>query len=298
MQSRILPIPYLAMGGLLFALGCAWVALDSAAWYYGQNLYAIYDQQSVLTLVRNYYVAEALAICVVLAGALLMFLGLKGRLGASNPDSIPFMLADALSSRKDLKLGAIAAASYALVYLFVSSIIVFQPGVNSGAWSGVSTLSWNAAACCGSVGTVPSLIVYLLPQAHLALQLLPLDALFAVVVPLLVGFNVTVAAHAVRNKDVRRNVGWVSTVGILAGLFTGCPTCAGLFLASAFGGLGATSLAVALAPYQMLFVVVSVPLLVASPVLISLNARRAVRAACRIPPPRGGAPPGPAGKTS
>jgi len=282
-QSRPLTGPYLAFGALLFTLGCGWVALDSTAWYYGQNLYAFYDQQSVLALVRNYYLAEALAICVVIAGAYLTYVGQKAWKSIDDHDSVRFMLADAVSSSRDLKLGAAAGIAYAAVYLFVSSIIIFQPGVNSGAWSGLSALTWNAAACCGSVGTVPSLVVYLAPQAHLALQILPLDALFAVVVPLLVGFNVTVAAHAVRNKDVRRNVGWVSTVGILAGLFTGCPTCAGLFLASAFGGIGATSLAVALAPYQMLFVVVSIPLLAVSPLLISINARRAVRAACPVP---------------
>jgi hypothetical protein len=282
-QTRFFATPYLALGSLLFALGCVWVALDSAAWYYGQDIYAVYDQQSILTLVQKYYLAEALAICVVLVGAYLTYRGAKAWRSIDNPDSVRFMLADALASRRDLRLGAAAAIAYAIVYLFVSSIIVFQPGVNSGAWSGLSALSWNAAACCGSVGTVPSLIVYLAPQAHLALQILPLDALFAVVVPLLVGFNVTVAVHAVRNKDVRANVGWMSSVGLLAGLFTGCPTCAGLFLASAFGGLGATSLAVALAPYQMLFVVVSVPLLAVSPLLIVFNARRALRAACVVP---------------
>jgi len=284
-QSRFLTTPQLPIGGLLFALGCGWVALDSAAWYSNQNLYAIYDQQSILSLVQKYYVAEALAICVVVAGAYLTYRGLKTWKTTDNPDSVRYMLADALSSRRDLRIGSAAAVVYAIAYLFVSSIIVFQPGVNSGAWTGFSPLSWNAAACCGSVGTVPSLIVYLAPQAHLALQILPLDALFAVVVPILVGFNVTVASHSLRNRFVRRNVGWMSTLGILAGLFTGCPTCAGLFLASAFGGLGATSLAVALAPYQMLFVVVSIPLLAASPLLITVNARRAVRAACPVPVP-------------
>ena len=285
MQSRFVTTPHLAIGGLLFALGCGWVALDSAAWYYGQNLYAIYDQQSILSLVQKYYAAEGLAICVVVVGAYLTYRGLKARKGIDNPESIMFMLADAISSRRDRRIGAAAATIYAVAYVFVSSIVVFQPGVNSGAWSGLSALSWNAAACCGSVGTVPSVIVYLAPQAHLALQIIPLDALFVVLVPLLVGFNITVAAHAVRDKDVRGNVGWMSTVGVLAGLFTGCPTCAGLFLASAFGGLGATSLAVALAPYQMLFVVVSLPLLAVSPLLIALNARRAARAACPIPSP-------------
>ena len=285
MQSRSPTSPYLVLGALLFALGCVWVALDSVAWYAGQNLYGIYDQQSILGLVQRYYVAEALAICVVLAGALLTYRGMKGWRAMDNPDSVRFMLADSLSSMRELRIGFAAAVVYALVYLFVSGIIVFQPGVNSGAWIGFSPLSWNVAACCGSVGTVPAVIFYLAPQSHLALQILPLDALFVVVVPILVGFNVTVAAHSVRNKVVRGNVGWMSTLGILTGLFTGCPTCAGLFLASAFGGLGATSLAVALAPYQMLFVVVSIPLLAASPFLIAVNARRAARAACPVPSP-------------
>jgi hypothetical protein len=284
-QSRFPTSPYLVLGALLFAVGCVWVALDSAAWYASQNIYGIYDQESIVGLVQKYYVAEALAICVVLAGSYLTYRGVKGWRGMDNPDSVRFMLADALSSWRDLRIGFLAALGYAVVYLFVSGIIVFQPGVNSGAWIGYSPLSWNVAACCGSVGTVPALIFYLAPQAHLALQILPLDALFVVVVPILVGFNVTVAAHLVRNRLVRGNVGWMGTLGILTGLFTGCPTCAGLFLASAFGGLGATSLAVALAPYQVLFVVVSIPLLAVSPFLIAVNARRAVRASCPVPNP-------------
>ncbi len=285
MQSRFPTSRYLILGALLFAVGCVWVALDSVAWYAGQNLYGIYDQQSIYGLVLRYYVAEALAICVVLAGAWLTYCGMKRWRAMDNPDSVRFTLAESLSSLRDLRIGFAAAIVYAVVYLFVSGIIVFQPGVNSGAWIGFSPMSWNVAACCGSVGTVPAVILYLAPQSHLALQILPLDALFVVVVPILVGFNVTVAAHSVRNKVVRGNVGWMSTLGILTGLFTGCPTCAGLFLASAFGGLGATSLAVALAPYQMLFVVVSIPLLAASPFLIAVNARRAVRAACSVPSP-------------
>jgi hypothetical protein len=284
-QSGFPTSRYLVLGALLFAVGCVWVALDSAAWYAGQNLYGIYDQQSIVGLVQRYYAAEGLAICVALAGAYLTYRGIKDWRVVDDPDSVSFMLADSLSSRRDLRIGFAAAIAYAVVYLFVSGIIVFQPGVNSGAWVGFSPLSWNVAACCGSVGTVPALIFYLAPQAHLALQILPLDVLFAVIVPILVGFNATVAAHSVRNKVVRGNVGWMSTLGILTGLFTGCPTCAGLFLASAFGGLGATSLAVALAPYQMLFVVVSIPLLAASPFLIAVNARRAVRMACPVPTP-------------
>jgi len=275
--------PYLLLGGMAFTAGCLWVAFDSAAWYYGQQYFAVSDQQSILSLVLRYYLVEALAICVSVIGAYLMYRGLRLGNAASGSDSIRGILAEALGSPSDLKIGALAAILYGVAYLLVSSILVYQPSVNFLTNYGVSSPSWNAAACCGSPGTVPVLIVYISPQAHLALQVLPLDALFAVIVPLLVGLNVTVAAHALRNRVLRANAGWLGSVGVLTGLFTGCPTCAGLFLAGAVGGIGATGLAVALAPYQILFVVLSIPLLVASPMIIAYNAKRAIRAACRIP---------------
>jgi hypothetical protein len=283
LQDRSNEGPQLAAGALLFSLGCLWVAVNSAEWYFSQEYYVNDDRGSIMFLVQRYFVAEAAAIVIALVGAYLAYRGLVAWKSAGESESIMSLLAEALSSKRDIQIGVLAAMAYGLAYLLISGVVIFQPGVNSGAWAGISAPGWTAAACCGSVGTVPALIVYLSPQAHLALQILPLDALLAAVVPLLVGFNATVAVHAVRDKAVRSNAGWLSSVGLLAGLFTGCPTCAGLFLAGAVGGLGATSLAVALAPYQMLFILVSIPLLIASPLLVALNARRAQRAACSVP---------------
>jgi hypothetical protein len=268
---------------LAFAVGCFWVALDSAYWYFSQDTIALYAQQSITGLVVGYYAAEVLAVCVVIVGAYIVYKEVSSETRTSEADSIRAIIAEAITSKTDFYVGAAAAVVYAVIYLIISSVVVFQPSVDFGAAYGVTSPTWAAAACCGSPGTVPALIVYLSPQAHLALQILPLDLLFAVVVPLLVGLNATVASHMIRNKDVRGNVGWLSSIGVLAGLFTGCPTCAGLFLASAVGGLGATSLAIALAPYQILFILVSIPLLAASPMIIAYNARRAMRAACPVP---------------
>ena len=270
----------------MFVLGCVWVAAESAQWYSSQQVYALDDQGGILSMVQQYFAIELFSIGVVVVGAYLIRAGLMKSEENSDANSTIHLLGDALSSRKDLAIGIAAAVAYAIAYLFISGIIVYQPGANSGAWEGIAGPGWAAAACCGSVGTVPALIVYVAPQNHLALQILPLDALFAVVVPLLVGFNVTVAAHSLRNSTLRSNAGWVGSLGILVGLFTGCPTCAGFFLAGAVGGIGATSLAIALAPYQVLFVIVSIPLLAASPLLIALNTKRALRAACPIPMPR------------
>jgi len=268
----------------MFAGGCASVALDSVGWYYSQQYLALYDQGFLVSMVLRYYAVEAIAICVVVSGAYLTYKGLR-RSEWKEPDSIRGILSGALNSKRDVHIGILAALIYAGVYLLVSSVVVFQPTVDFAAAYGVNGPSWSAAACCGSPGTVPALIVYLLPQEHLALQIFPLDALFAVAVPLLVGLNVTIAANALRNKALRSNAGWLGSLGVLTGLFTGCPTCAGLFLAGAVGGLGATTIAIALAPYQILFVLLSIPLLVASPLIIALNAKRAMRSACAIPMP-------------
>lgn len=272
----------IVVGALGFASGCAWVALESVAWYLAQGRIGPLDQQSALALVLGYYATEALAVGVAVAGAFVLYRGLV-RLDRNPADSIAAILSEALSARRDLRAGIMAGGLYGVLYLFASSMLVYQPTVDFRSYYGVSGPGIVAAVCCGAPGTVPYLKVYLWPQAHLALQILPLDALFAVVVPLLVGFNVAVAVHAMRNKALRSNAGWLGSVGVMAGLFTGCPTCAGLFLAGAVGGLGATSLAVALAPYQMLFVIVSIPVLLVSPVVVAMYAGKAERAACAIP---------------
>jgi hypothetical protein len=252
-------------------------------WYYAQQSLSFYNQESVLAMVLRYYVAEGLAICVLVAGAYLMYRALLGGREKLEPSSIRAILANALASRSDVQLGAAAAAIYAVVYAAVSSILVYQPGVDFATTYGVTTPGWNAAACCGAPGTVPALILYLAPQAHFALQIVPLDALFVVLVPILVGLNVAVAAHAVRSREVRTSARWMGSIGVLTGLFTGCPTCAGLFLASAVGGLGATTLAVALAPFQMLFILVSIPILLISPAVTAFSVRRSMYAACPMP---------------
>ena len=64
--------------------------------------------------------------------------------------------------------------------------------------------------------------------------------------------------------------------------FTACPTCAGLFLAGSIGGAG-TTLAVALAPFQLLFVAITLPVLLFGPLITALSVKRSYEASCRIP---------------
>jgi hypothetical protein len=279
-MQRAVSWGYLAVGAATFVGGCTWVAVQSLYWYFTQQF--VVDQEAALSLVTGFYAYVALGILFAVAGTWFMFRGLARKAGGP-VGSVWTVLSDTLASPKYVRIGALGGVLYGAAYLFVSSMLVYQPSVNFASSYGATSTSVVAAACCGSPGTVPELVVYLVPQWHLALQILPVDALFAFVIPILVGFNLAVAAHALRNRILRSNTGWLGPVGIMAGLFTACPTCAGVFLAGTFGGLGATALAVALAPYQLLFVALCVPVLVASPFVVARYAGRAAFAACAVP---------------
>jgi hypothetical protein len=250
-------------------------------WYIGQFSLPPGASQGSSTLILGFFSAETLGLLIVMFGAFLMYKGIIGWKTGGQPGSIQAMFADSLASPGDLRVGVLSGIAYCLVYLFVSATLVFRPLVDFAAAYGIRGSELNAVVCCGAPGAIPTVVGYQ-AQAHLGVQLVPFNLLLATVVPLLVGFNSAVASHSLRNKAVRRNFGLVGSFGALVGLFTGCPTCAALSLASAAGGIGASAFALALAPFQGLFVVVSIPVLLASPVIIASKANRAMLASCPV----------------
>jgi hypothetical protein len=94
------------------------------------------------------------------------------------------------------------------------------------------------------------------------------------IVPPLVGLNLSIALFSVRRTVAKVTGRWMVACGAAVGLFTACPTCAGFFLAESVGGIGATTLAVALAPYQALFIAVSIPLLILMPFFFAMRVRK------------------------
>lgn len=229
-----------------------------------------------------FFLLEAVYLGVILLGAVHIRRWVVMKYDARNPSSVASILASALSSKTDLRRGVIAGAAYAILYAFISSILVYQPGVDFAAAYGISSPALATVACCGTLGTTPTIIVYVAPQLHVGLQLVPLDLLFLAVIPLLIVINSSTAFFAIRNMPRGKGGLWMGGVGAVVGLFTACPTCAGYFLASAFGGVGAAGIAVALAPFQIAFIAVSVPVLVVSPLLTAASLRKALLSACAV----------------
>jgi hypothetical protein len=232
-------------------------------------------------IVLDFFVAQAVSTVLVVLGLYQLYRQLRSRRGAEVP-SLPSVMGDALASKKAVRIGVVVALVYAALYSFFSSLIVYQPTVDFATTYGVSSPGWTYVACCGDAGTVPKLVFYVSPALHFGMELVPLTLLFLFLVPILVGLNAVLSFYALRVSSFPLTGRWLAGSGAVVGLFTACPTCAGLFLASSIGGIG-TTLAVALAPFQLLFVAVTLPVLLVGPLFTALSVKRSYEASCRVP---------------
>src|SRR5207245_7976392 len=279
---------YGRIGAAAVAAGSTLIILQMLFWFYAQRGIWTSGGTTAEGQVISFFLLESVCLLLIVLGSYSLYRGLEPPAGRADGGwSIAEVLLNAVKSRRDVRIGVTVGILYAIFYSVVSSMIVYQPSVDFAQAYGATSTSWSAVACCGSYGTIPMIVVYLLPQLHLGLQLVPLDLLLLVVVPILIAFNFAVASFAFRNRPTRSGRVWLSGFGAAVALFTSCPTCAGYFLGGSLGGLAATSLAVALAPYQLAFVLVSLPVLLLSPLLVARSISKSLQDGCRIEKERG-----------
>ena len=244
--------------------------------YWHQDQYYFERSGGSQSSILSFYIAQAISVFLLLLGFYLAYQYLRRKSSDSPFSSSLAVIGSAISDRRLARAAVAVAAAYGVLYAFASSVIVFQPGVDfATAYGATGVGSWSAVPCCGDVGTLPEVVLYLSP-AHLAVQLVPLSVLLLFIVPPLVGLNLSIALFSVRRTVAKVTGRWMVACGAAVGLFTACPTCAGFFLAESVGGIGATTLAVALVPYQALFIAVSIPLLILMPFFFALRIRKTV----------------------
>lgn len=230
-----------------------------------------------------------LYLAALIAGGLLVGLGIRQALHAKTEQIrekgmallAPWSLvAYTLSQRKYRRRFVMSTLVYGLIYAVITSMIVYQPTVDFVQAYGASLPSVAIAPCCGAPLYSPVVTVYL--ANHLGLLLIPLTFMMLIAVSVLVGVNFSLAAFAFdsRVKGLGRN--WIGGMGATVGLFTGCPTCAGLFFANVLGGTGAISFSALLAYYQPVFIGLSIPVLLATPFLISRSLSKVYRDGCVV----------------
>ncbi len=185
-----------------------------------------------------------------------------------------------LGTRRYLRTLLISAVLYGLFYAAVSSIIIYRPDRNFAADYFVNIPSIVTTVCCDGPGFIPIFTVYL--TNHLGLLLIPMNVILMMVVSLLVGLNVALGHFTFDNKPKGVGLRWVGGFGAIIGLFTACPTCAGLFLGNLIQTAGTEALAMSLAIYQPWFVGLTFVVLVGSNYLLVRSIRQALYGSCRL----------------
>jgi hypothetical protein len=188
------------------------------------------------------------------------------RTDSSTPRTIA-VIGQVLDGAKYRSVMTAATLAYGIVFALVSGIIVYRPTENFATEYLVSIPSTIMAVCCGSPGFIPVLTVYL--TNHLGLLIIPADIVILVLVSGLVGLNMTLVICQYENRPRKAPARWFLGVGAACGLFTACPTCAGLLLSATILSVGSSAM-ILLSGLQPFFILATVLALATG---IGLNAR-------------------------
>lgn len=167
-------------------------------------------------------------------------------------------------NKKSRRILGITAIGYGAFFSLTSGMLVYQPDVVFSQHYGVQVPSAFIAPCCDDIGYVPKFIFYI--TDHVGLQIIPINLILQISVSYLVGLNTAIAANAF--AILKKGTG-VGSIAAITGLFIACPTCAGTFLSLFVSASGAVAFTVAITQMQTLFIAVSIPLLVATPILMA-----------------------------
>ncbi len=169
---------------------------------------------------------------------------------------------------KSRKIFVTTFIGYGIFFSLISGTLVYQPEVNFAIHYGAEIPSSFVAPCCDAPGYIPKIIVYL--TEHVGLQIIPINLVLQIIVSYLVGLNASIAVSAYSISKKGRGL---STVGAATGLFIACPTCAGTFLSIFIGTASGIALSVALTQLQTFFIVISIPILLATPYIMARKLR-------------------------
>jgi hypothetical protein len=232
-------------------------ALNLARGAGGEGLLVSYAYSALfLTLVGS---------CVLFYGATTALTNWSTGKTSGKPSPISSTVVTAFAKGRYLQLLLASSLAYGVSYAFASGIIVFQPAWSFSEVYHVTIPSLAIATCCGPIGETPEAVLYL--TQHLGILLVPINLLLLFSISWLVGLNASFAVFALRFRAKNVELGWLGGLGALIGLFTSCPTCAGLAIISLVGGTGTLSVAFFLGPLQTLFVGLSIPILAAASLL-------------------------------
>jgi hypothetical protein len=236
------------------------------------------ESHELIELAYGMLAIIAASMASILYGAYIIFRSQQMRtaVGAGSGRSLISFITNAFSNRKYWAIMVVAAISYGIFFGFLSQILVYRPDV-SFTERGIRVPSIDLTPCCGAPGYMPMSAVYI--TDHFLILIIPINVILAIVVSLLVGFNVALSTFSFRlKKSLQPKTSLAAGIGATSGLFVGCPTCAGSLISAMLGigvaGAGGTT-AGAFAGLQTLLIVASIPALIVAPFLSARSIRSA-----------------------
>ncbi|MGH9999359.1 MAG: hypothetical protein ACRD90_05825 [Nitrosopumilaceae archaeon] len=192
-------------------------------------------------------------------------------------DSISSIIANAINNKRSKQVFIASAIGYGIFFSLTSGIFVYQPEVIFSQHYGAIVPSAHITPCCGPAGYMPSIVGYL--TEHVGFKIVPINFVLQVTVSFLVGLNFALASKAFL---MYKKTGGLGGFGAVTGLFIACPTCAGTLLTT-LAGAGALGLfTVALTQLQTVFIAASIPVLLATPVMMARNIRKFTLGSCAV----------------
>jgi hypothetical protein len=187
----------------------------------------------------------------------------KQKVEAGNEDNFS-IIAQVTWNKRSWQIFVATSIGYGIFFALTSGILVYQPDVVFSQHYGVVVPSAEIAPCCGDVGYVPKILVYV--TDHIGLQVIPINLILQITVSYLVGLNTSIAANAF--TILKRGAG-MGSVAATTGLFIACPTCAGTFLSLFVSTSGAVAFTLAITQLQTIFIAITIPLLVFTPIIMA-----------------------------
>ena len=201
------------------------------------------------------------------------------QLRTANTNNLMSYITATFSDTKYCKVMTISVIGYAIFFGFISQIFIYRNDI-SFTQQGIVVPSVNVIPCCDLPGYVPIFTTYL--TDHFLILLIPINVILALIVSMLAGFNITLNLYLLKLTRMQntKKISFVGSIGLMSGLFIGCPTCAGSLLYTLLGfSIGTTTVA-ALAPLQTILIIVSIPALIIAPFLIARGIR--TRSTCKL----------------
>ena len=186
------------------------------------------------------------------------------RKSVENTNSILTIIAKVTLNSKSRKIFVATFMIYGIFFSLTAGLIVYQPDVTFSHHYDAVIPSAHMNVCCGEPGYMPTIIVYL--TEHVGLQIIPINMVLVIIVTYLVGWNTALAVKAI---SITKKSGGLTSIGAITGLFVACPTCLSTFFALFIGSAGAVTFTIILTQLQTLFVGITIPILLLTPILIA-----------------------------